>query len=59
MQWFHLNLFPVGDYSPLLKIVNQELEKAKEYAANEYQKSALTYYIESFRTGSLEAHKVT
>lgn len=46
-----------GDYSPLLKILVQYLEKAVPYAANETQTKMLKAYIESFTTGSLQKHK--
>jgi dipeptidyl-peptidase-3 len=37
--------------------VNSYLEKAKTYAANEVQSQMIQYYIDHFRTGSIEAHK--
>lgn len=46
-----------GDYSQLLKIVVDNLEKAKDYAANNTEKSMLDKYIAHFRGGSLEDHK--
>lgn len=46
-----------GDYSGLLDLVCQNLEKAKGYASNELETKMLEHYIKSFRTGSLEAHK--
>lgn len=46
-----------GDHSPGLARVISNLEKAKEYAANQYQSSMIKSYIESFHTGSIEAHK--
>lgn len=33
------------------------LELAIKYAANDTEKSMLSKYVESFRTGSLDAHK--
>lgn len=44
-----------GDHSEELASVCSALEKAKEYAGNDKQSHFLTYYIECFRTGSLEA----
>ncbi len=46
-----------GDYSQLMKLVADNLEKAREFAANEEQKSMLGGYVRSFREGSLDAHK--
>ncbi|GFO14314.1 dipeptidyl peptidase 3 [Plakobranchus ocellatus] len=46
-----------GDYSALMNLVVEELENAKEYAANEHEKNMLKEYIKSFTTGSLPAHK--
>ena len=46
-----------GDHSRDLARVISCLEKAKEYAANENQTSMIESYIESFKTGSIEAHK--
>lgn len=46
-----------GDYSPLLSLVNENLLKAKERAANDNQKKMLDRYIEHFKTGSLKSHK--
>ncbi|XP_055956733.1 dipeptidyl peptidase 3 isoform X2 [Patella vulgata] len=46
-----------GDYSPLLKIVCENLEMAKKYTANDNESRMLDEYIKSFTSGSLPAHK--
>ena len=51
-------LFFSGDFGPLLEMVNEELEKSKKFAGNDKERSMLTLYIDSFKLGSLEAHKV-
>ncbi|CAG2060189.1 unnamed protein product, partial [Timema podura] len=46
-----------GDYSPIMKLLVQHLGKAKEHAANDFEKKMLDHYQTSFTTGSLDAHK--
>jgi len=46
-----------GDYSKLLECVVQNLEKAKDYAANDTEYKMLDHYIQSFTSGSLSDHK--
>eukprot|EP00794_Sanderia_malayensis_P020439 gene20439-22454_t len=46
-----------GDYSPLLNRVVQNLQSAKEFVANDNEKSMLENYIHCFMTGSIGAHK--
>lgn len=46
-----------GYYSPLMALVVENLEKAKQYAANDNQLNMLNHYIDSFQSGSLDSHK--
>lgn len=46
-----------GDYSKLLAVVAENLQKATEYASNENEKKMLQEYQKSFETGSIPAHK--
>ncbi|ORY15545.1 peptidase family M49-domain-containing protein [Clohesyomyces aquaticus] len=46
-----------GDYTKEMKTIADNMEKAKEYAANDVQTSMMAEYTKSFRTGSLEAFK--
>ncbi|KAI0722500.1 aflatoxin-detoxifizyme [Earliella scabrosa] len=45
-----------GDFSDSLQKAVNALTEAKKYAANEHQLAALENYIESFKTGSIQAH---
>jgi len=49
--------FTTGDYSKLMGMAANELEKAIPHAANDNQKNMLKAYVQSFRTGSLDEHK--
>ncbi|KAH9939262.1 aflatoxin-detoxifizyme [Epithele typhae] len=46
-----------GDFSDAMQKAAAALTEAKKYAANEHQTAMLDAYIESFKTGSMEAHK--
>ncbi|KAG8233762.1 hypothetical protein J437_LFUL003833, partial [Ladona fulva] len=45
-----------GDYSPIMKLVSENLLKAKDYAANEGEKHMLEYYSKSFLSGNIADH---
>uniref|UniRef100_A0A8D2JE35 Dipeptidyl peptidase 3 n=1 Tax=Varanus komodoensis TaxID=61221 RepID=A0A8D2JE35_VARKO len=47
----------LGDYSPLLQRVVENLQKAQQHAANPIQAEMLAHYINSFMQGSITAHK--
>ncbi|KAJ3287177.1 hypothetical protein HK104_008727 [Borealophlyctis nickersoniae] len=46
-----------GDFAEAMAEVADYLSKAKEVAANEHQRKMMEAYVESFTTGSIEAHK--
>uniref|UniRef100_A0A182NCT3 Dipeptidyl peptidase 3 n=1 Tax=Anopheles dirus TaxID=7168 RepID=A0A182NCT3_9DIPT len=46
-----------GDYKELMQLVADSLEEAKKHCANENQQHMIEAYVESFREGSLDAHK--
>ena len=54
-----LNSSNAGDFSPILKLATKELEKAKDFTANEKETKMIDYYIDSFNKGSVDAHKVS
>lgn len=49
--------FKFGDHSPEFAKIVENFKKALPYVANETQERLLKYYIESFYTGSMNAHK--
>lgn len=46
-----------GDYSPLLNLVNESMNKAIEHAANDNERNMLKHYVNSFKEGDLNEHK--
>lgn len=46
-----------GDYSEEMTGIVRELQSALKYVANDIEKKMIEKYIESFQTGSIEAHK--
>ncbi|KAK6202834.1 dipeptidyl-peptidase [Scheffersomyces amazonensis] len=49
--------FQFGDHNKEFKKIVENLEEALKYVANETQETYIKYYIESFKTGSMNAHK--
>ena len=50
-------IIALGDHAEELKKVCQYLERARGYAANLQQKAVIDQYLETFRTGEVEAFK--
>ncbi|KAG8785722.1 hypothetical protein FRC15_000807 [Serendipita sp. 397] len=46
-----------GDFKPELSKSIKALQKARDYAANVHQESAIDGYIKSFQTGDIQQHK--
>lgn len=46
-----------GDHSELLALVCENLQKSEKYAANEYQATTISKFVESFTGGDINAHK--
>lgn len=46
-----------GEFSSYLKDMNYYLERAMTYAANDNQREMIRFYIEHYKTGSIEVHK--
>jgi dipeptidyl-peptidase-3 len=46
-----------GDYAEVMKQISTEMEAAIPYSANENQRKMLEKYLQSFRSGSIDAHK--
>ncbi|GBM30976.1 hypothetical protein AVEN_69222-1, partial [Araneus ventricosus] len=53
----HSFIITRGNYSKLLKLVNENLLLAKDYAANENEEKMMENYVKSFHTGSIDARK--
>ncbi|ABN65730.2 dipeptidyl-peptidase III (DPP III) (Dipeptidyl aminopeptidase III) (Dipeptidyl arylamidase III) [Scheffersomyces stipitis CBS 6054] len=49
--------FQFGDHSDIFGKIVENFVEAKKYVANETQGKLIDYYIESFKTGSMNAHK--
>lgn len=52
----HLS-FKFGDHSAEFKKIVENLKEAKKYVANDTEDRMLQHYIDSFETGSMQAHK--
>jgi dipeptidyl-peptidase-3 len=48
-----------GDYSMAMDTIAHHMEQAKKYAANDHEIEMMEQYSKSFRTGSLEAYKLS
>lgn len=46
-----------GDYSPIMKLINENLAEAKKYAANDNQTHMIEHFIKSFNDGNINEHK--
>lgn len=46
-----------GEFASYLKDMNYYLERALPYAANDNQREMIKFYIEHYKTGSIEVHK--
>ncbi|CAD1813394.1 Peptidase M49 family protein [Candida parapsilosis] len=49
--------FQFGDHASDFSKIVQELENALKYVSNDTQRKLISYYIESFKSGSMSAHK--
>jgi dipeptidyl-peptidase-3 len=49
--------FRFGEFSTYLKDMNYYLERAMAYAANDNQREMIRFYIDHYKTGSIEVHK--
>ena len=50
------NILLYGEFSPILKKVNQNLEEAKKYTTKKEEKDILDDYITFFKTGNVQYH---
>jgi dipeptidyl-peptidase-3 len=53
----HVIRIQYGDFSEAMKKIAENMKKAIPFAANEHQANMLKSYVESFESGSIEAHK--
>ena len=49
--------FKFGDHSEQFAKIVENFQEARKYASNDTQRRMIDYYIESFKTGSMNAHK--
>jgi dipeptidyl-peptidase-3 len=53
----HVIAIHYGDFSEAMKKIAENMKKAIPFASNEHQAKMLKSYVESFESGSIEAHK--
>ena len=50
------NIFLYGEFSPFLKIINDNLEKAQEHTMKDAEKELIKDYINFFKNGDIQYH---